>query len=111
MVVGTKQLWRGEVPLVTTFWVYGVLARAILFLIPNSVLMVRQERGMTFAGEEFVILGLLCFEFAYDTLLAVGTWRAAGKYTGWVWWSRLARLSVLWGCGAAIRGCGAAISG
>ena len=74
------RMWRGEVPLVKAFWLWGVVALAALTLgvqilfIP--VIMAAPQAAM------FVILVLGVSAFAYQIAVSLGVWRSAGRYLG-----------------------------
>ncbi len=83
-------LWRGEVPLARTGWVYG-LGGLLLLICPLTYLS-RIEASPSW----FPIILVLSFAvMAYSSFIAVAIWRSAGRYTGASAWRFLARGSVL----------------
>jgi len=75
-----KDLWRGDVPLSRTFWVFGfgvnlLLTIAFLYLNPQPDLLT------TTIGAIFYLL-LLLFSLVYGPFILIGIWRSANKYQG-----------------------------
>jgi glucan phosphoethanolaminetransferase (alkaline phosphatase superfamily) len=79
------RLWRGEVPLVQAYWLYG----ALLGLLFNVVGFVVAE-----AAPQLVLLWWL-LRLAYVVLIVVAIWRSSERYQGPKIWSALARISVM----------------
>jgi hypothetical protein len=81
-----KKLWRGEIPLWQTFWLYGVLfpiVVLILYPIPLKILVHFIFIYMVYIFAFFIVMGLL-----YPVVIFVAIWRSAGKYEGrkiWMW--------------------------
>ncbi len=83
-------LWRGQVPLAKTGWLYG-LAGLLLLIVP---LFLISGLGPGPSTREL----LLAFSVAtlfYAGFIAVAVWRAAGNYHGRLAWRLLAKGSVL----------------
>jgi len=79
------RLWRGQIPLATTYWGYGVVGNTVC-----AVLFVEaRERLRPLAA---ALVGI--FVLAYSVLVLFGIWRSAGRYTGYAAWGALARISV-----------------
>jgi hypothetical protein len=81
------RLWRGQLSLPVSYWVFGVLGRliwviAIDLLRPNA----RIETFLLSAG----MIG-------YSIVVYVGIWRAADRYTGRKEWAFLAKCVVVLG--------------
>jgi len=79
------RLWRGQIPLATTYWGYGVVGNivcAVLFIEARELL-----RPLAAA-----LVGI--FALAYSVLMLFAIWRSAGRYTGYAAWGALARISV-----------------
>ena len=83
-------LWRGQVPLARTAWLYGGLLLAAL-LSPLFVLAAAQSPWLNSP----LILPLCLFVLLYAAFIAVAIWRSADNYGGWVAWKALAKGSVL----------------
>lgn len=70
-------LWRGDVPLATSFWeyniVYGILLNAAALLVFLALLTQDQP-----------LVGMIVHSIPtpYNLFMFVAVWRAAGKYTG-----------------------------
>lgn len=70
-------LWRGDVPLATSFWeytvVYGILLNAAALLLFLALLTQDQP-----------LVGMLVHSVPtpYNLLMFIAVWRAAGKYPG-----------------------------
>lgn len=93
-----KALWRGEVALVRTYWIYGVLASIILFSIPSLIL---DELAIWESDDTTVLVGLLIYSLviapAYIIFISVAVWRSANNYIGSYWWAGLAKVVVVLG--------------
>jgi len=86
-------LWRGDVPLVQTYWLYGVLV-GIAF----AVVFFGIEYLTTGLAEGFgpiFILGMMLLYFLYTAFINVAIWRSAGKYKGPKRWAILAKIMVI----------------
>ena len=78
------RLWRGEEPLASAYWQYGVLPNAALSLMAR----IGEKSG-------FVAIVALLFWLIYFPIAGVGIWRSAGRYTGFWLWPALARVMVV----------------
>ncbi len=83
-------LWRGQVPLAKTGWLYGLIG--LLFLIAPLTLVPGLGLG---PSPRELILALSVVTLLYATFIAVAIWRAAGNYQGRRAWRLLAKGSVL----------------
>jgi len=83
-------LWRGQVPLAKTGWLYG-LAGLLLLIVP---LLLIPGLGLGPSTRE-LILAFSVATLLYATFIAVAIWRAAGNYQGRRAWRLLAKGSVL----------------
>ena len=84
------ELWRGQVPLARTAWVYGGLLFVAL-LSPILVLGAVQSPWL----HSPVMIPLCLFVLVYAAFIAVAIWRSADNYSGWVAWRALAKGSVV----------------
>lgn len=85
------QLWRGEVALVKTYWIYGVL---VSFLLNGAVLLIsRNLVGIT--GAPWLLLVFWAISILYTLFIAVAIWRSADKYPGQKVWAILAKVMVV----------------
>ncbi len=82
-------LWRGEVPLAKTGWLYGLLG--LLLAIPITLL---SGLGLVSAARP-LLLTLSAAILLYAPFIAVAVWRSAGNYRGKFAWRLLAKGSVL----------------
>ncbi len=93
MAAGMTQmtaLWRGEVPLARTGWLYGLFGMIVLV----APLMLISGLGPASAAEPFLLL-LSAATLGYAAFMAVAIWRSAGNYRGRHAWRWLAKGSVL----------------
>jgi len=94
-------LWRGDVPLVLTYWMYGfvvgVAFAMAFFAIDYLVTGLAEGFGPMF------ILGLMLVYFVYTAFINVAIWRSASKYRGRKLWAILAKIMVLVSWAALIR--------
>lgn len=89
-----KSLWRGDVRLVTTYWLYGALGS---FLI-KFPLIVLEELPLPPSALTTDFLALYTsFVLLYWGFMCVAIWRSSFKYKGSIWWAGLARLVVVLG--------------
>ena len=79
------RLWRGDVPLATTYWVWG-LAVNVAWLI---VIVLTAATDAPMLG---LIVSLLALSYA--VFITVAIWRSAGRYKGKRIWAELARIAV-----------------
>ncbi len=83
-------LWRGQVPLAKTGWLYG-LAGLVLLIVPLTLI---PSLGFGPPARE-LILAFSVATLLYAAFIAVAIWRAAGNYQGRRAWRLLAKGSVL----------------
>ncbi len=83
-------LWRGELPLARTGWLYGLLGLLVL-IVP---LMLLSGLGPAPSAAP-LLLGLSLAVLVYAAFIAVAIWRSAGNYRGKFAWRLLAKGSVL----------------
>lgn len=90
------RLWRGEVPLVRSYWRYGFLLNAIFAITALVLATVADcpECGQILAAPELVPLWWL-FYLAYFVFVVVAIWRTAERYPGPRRWATLARVAVM----------------
>lgn len=68
-----KQLWKGEISLAKTYWVWGVLVGIPL----NFGIAFFLKLGFTY----FALL-ISCLSIIYGLFITVAIWRSAGNYEG-----------------------------
>lgn len=83
-------LWRGQVPLARTAWIYGgVLLIALL----SPVILLTAFRSPLLHSP--LMIPVCLFALIYAAFIAVAIWRSANNYGGWVAWRALAKGSVV----------------
>ena len=86
-------LWRGDVPLVQTYWLWGALV-VFLFKLPllwtEDSLTNVETVSLTYSG---FLVGYSLVVIFYGFFISVAIWRSAGKYPGPRKWYYLARIA------------------
>ena len=83
-------LWRGQVPLARTAWIYGgVLLIALL----SPIILLSAFRSPLIHSP--LMIPLCLFALLYAAFIAVAIWRSANNYSGWIAWRALAKGSVV----------------
>ncbi len=83
-------LWRGQIPLAKTAWLYG-LTGLLLLIVPFTLIPIL---GLGPSMRE-LMLALSVAILLYATFIGVAIWRAASNYRGRLAWRLLAKGSVL----------------
>ncbi len=81
-----ENLWEGNLGLVTTYWVYGVLG-GIVWGVSIAALKPDPEGDLV----KLVWLLFACYYF----VVYVGTWQAANKFVGNKAWAILAKFAII----------------
>ena len=92
-----RALWRGEVALIKTYWIYGTLGMLLLFGIPSIIF---EESGFYETEDPtllIVVLAHALFAVVYTIFISVAIWRSATNYMGSAWWAGLAKVAVVIG--------------
>ena len=89
----THNYFKGDVPLIISFWGIYVFAWNIVFYNILYVILARM-------GFEFNTIRLISVPITI--MLAIGVWNSAGKYKGKKIWSVLAKVVVAIHCIAAV---------
>lgn len=97
------RLFRGEVSLYVTYWIYGSLVGVGLGVVQTAIEANYYDLVSTEVGS-LAIAGFYWFVVGYTLFILVAIWRSAGKYDGRPVWATLARLAVLFGILAAAGG-------
>jgi hypothetical protein len=84
-----KTLWRGEAPLVITYWLFGFLGSLVIYGISSEF--------FNAASGKLAKLSLLAFIVTYQVFVTVSIWRASKKYKGKRGYVVLAQAAVLLG--------------
>jgi len=87
-----KQLWRGEVPLVRTYWIFGALVMVCVNF-AWVVIEFNYARILVSFGQ-YPIWILLVAQYTYFPFIYVAIWKSANKYAGPRHWSVLAKIAV-----------------
>ncbi len=83
-------LWRGQIPLGKTGWLYGLVGLSLL-IVPLTLI---SSLGLGPSTRELT-LALSVATLLYASFIAVAIWRAAGNYQGRLAWRLLAKGSVV----------------
>lgn len=88
------RLYKGEIPLVATFWIWFVIPNILL---SSSLLNSYLEHSLD--SEElskiiFVLFFVISLIF-YAIFILVALWRSASKYQGFKFWSNLIKLAII----------------
>lgn len=90
------RLFRGEVSLPVTYWIYGALV-STGFRIALEAIEANYVDLVSIEGGSLGILAFYWFVMGYTLFIFVAIWRSAGKYKGNQSWAALARLGVILG--------------
>lgn len=75
-----KKTWRGETPLIVSYWIIGVLGNLVISFIALTL----ESLGTTVYGESLIFrliaLFYSVFMICYMVFSLVSIWRSAGKY-------------------------------
>jgi phosphoglycerol transferase MdoB-like AlkP superfamily enzyme len=92
-----KELWRGDIPLSRTFWLFGFGVN-LLLTIALLYLSFQAEILTTTIGMIFYFLLLLC-SILYGPFILIAIWRSANKYQGFQRNAIAAKIMVIIGWG------------
>jgi hypothetical protein len=85
-----KSLWRGELSLARTYWLFGFSA---MFLIKIPLILWEEYPPATPLLPGLVaVIGIIYFLF-----ISVAIWRSANNYKGKMIWPALAKLQIICG--------------
>jgi phosphate starvation-inducible membrane PsiE len=96
-----RDLWFGDVPLVKTYWLFGVVVGigfAIAFIYVEY-----QSAGLSTGFGPVFIIGLIVFYFIYVMFINIAIWRSANKYHGPRRYAILAKIMVVVSWSALIK--------
>ncbi len=96
-----KDLWHGDIPLVRTYWLFGVLP-TIFF---NMVFSYIQGQNAIVASRLAAVcfLGMVLIYYIYSGFIYVAIWRSANKYKGMARYAILAKVAVIFGVMALLK--------
>lgn len=86
------RLWRGQISLDMTYWVWGVLFGGFLRRVLETLSLLYTSARTPGSISAFEVLS-----FVYYGYISVAIWRSSGRYPGRRIWIVLARLSVVLG--------------
>lgn len=95
------RLFRGEIPLVKTFWLYYILGSVLLLVLGEGLASL--FHGSSLGVMSYLVLGIV--QMLWTIVCLFGVWRAAGRYPGSRVWSVLARIYVVLNVAGAIYLC------
>lgn len=95
-----KDLWKGDIPLVTTFWIYNFLANIIL-AIPGIIIETTWTQETINQYSATIYLYFL-ITILYSLLILVALWRSADKYINDIqnkgkYWGGITKILVILG--------------
>lgn len=82
-------LWRGEAPLVITYWLFGFLGSLVIYGISTEL--------FNATSSKLARLSILAVIVAYQVFVTVSIWRASKKYKGKRGYAVLAQIAVFLG--------------
>ena len=86
------RLGRGEFGLCKTYW-FGWFLSDLAWLVPASIVaLIGYATGPMVGASTLAVL--IAMYLAYNVLVMVGVWRAAGGYQGWRGWAVWAKLNI-----------------
>lgn len=88
------RLFRGEVSLPITYWVFGVLIGNVCTLISLTIIGSYEDIASYQIGA-WVVMGFYWVVVAYIIFIYIAIWRSAGNYQGMAIWAGLARVVVV----------------
>jgi len=91
-----KNLWCGDLPLVRTYWVFGV-GVGICLKLASVVAMLVAAVTAPFGVFAAVLIGTFAAVFGHQLFIAGAIWRSASRYTGRPIWRVLAKTAVVLG--------------
>lgn len=86
-----RALWRGEAPLVSTFWDWGILGGLIVHAAATGLLFWAISESTSLALKAFLYLAPM----PYSAFVFVAVWRSAAAYRGPAWRAKAARWAII----------------
>lgn len=97
-----KKLWRGEIRLVITYWVFGFIVTTsfsfVGFIIEERILYIEAIGGLnedTYFMEMLLYTIFYLILFAYVVFICIAIWRSSNRYEGPGYWAALAKFMVI----------------
>jgi hypothetical protein len=97
-----RALWRGEVSLAKTYWLFGFCVN-VLLIISVSYISYNEQLLSTVVGI-FLCWMFIGISLIYSPFILISTWRSANKYIGPNAWAILAKIMVIVGWGSYFKG-------
>ena len=91
------RLFRGDVSLPITYWVFGVLIGNVAFQIINAIIEFNYLEITTSQTGAWSVMAFYWVAIGYSIFMLIAIWRSAGKYQGRAIWASLARVAVVLG--------------
>lgn len=98
LIGATNKLWRGDVTLVISYWIFGIFFLRIiaapfyLFLAEHHL-----DANLEFDWQVPAILFYRVAIITFTIFIYVGIWKSANNYKGSHWWARAAQASIIVG--------------
>jgi|ETNmetMinimDraft_16_1059900.scaffolds.fasta_scaffold90357_1 hypothetical protein len=92
-----KRLFRGEVSLPITYWVFGFLIGNVGLRLAMELVELNYMKVAASQVGNWAMLGLYVFVVVYSVFMLIAIWRSAGNYQGRAIWASLARVAVILG--------------
>ena len=100
LIGAVNKLWRGDVPLVISYWVFGVIGGRILsiptLIFENKGLFDKNSDQFYWEVDLAIFLYFLLV-ITYTVFVYVGIWRSANNYNGEKVWAALAKVMIILG--------------
>jgi hypothetical protein len=76
------RLWRGEIPLVKTYWIYGCLVGLVIRLISPALtyILVANSQSLSAFDVSFISYLWVLITVLYSVFILIAIWRSANKY-------------------------------
>jgi hypothetical protein len=91
-----KSLWRGNVSLAKTFWLF-YFGINLLFSVAIKYFLILNEQTLSTRAGYISFLVLVIFVLIYAPFILISTWRSANNYQGLQRYAIAAKLMVLLG--------------
>ncbi len=79
------RLWSGEVALIKTYWLWGVLVNIVLSFVIGMAPLINQTLAIIISA----------FAVIYAIFISVAIWKSATRYEGKTLWKYLAKIAVI----------------
>ena len=89
------RLFRGDIPLPITYWVFGFTIGIVAFQILEKVIEWNYLAILSLPSGVWGLIGFYSVATGYNFFALVAVWRSAGKYQGRAIWAGLARGAVV----------------